>query len=195
MLDLPARSQSGAETPPLAQALAQTFARQADGSGVGLPLRGFGLAARVLAVTLAFILLAMGLFYLTRLVAYREMWLHNKIAAAQTAVEAFNADGADAPARGLVAKNTEQRRRQVDRDRDAGWPPRARSSRFLPRRRGADHGRRQFLSREYRSDVPRALRLPGKNRKARLPVATGPDGDRGDVRRDAPDREFVARLA
>jgi signal transduction histidine kinase len=94
MLDLPARSRGGAETPALAEALAQTFARQAEASGVGLPLRGFGLAARVLAVTLGFILLAMGLFYLTRLVAFREMWLHNKIAAAQTAVEAFSADGA-----------------------------------------------------------------------------------------------------
>jgi signal transduction histidine kinase len=94
MLDLPARTQNGAETPALSQALAQTFARRAEASGVALPLRGFGLAARVLAVTLAFILLAMGLFYSTRLVAFREMWLHNKIAAAQTAVEAFNADGA-----------------------------------------------------------------------------------------------------
>ena len=97
MLDLPARSRGGAETPALAEALAHTFARQAEASGVGLPLRGFGLAARVLAVTLGFILLAMGLFYLTRLVAFREMWLHNKIAAAQTAVEAFNADGATPP--------------------------------------------------------------------------------------------------
>src|SRR5271165_2069595 len=93
MLDLPARSRDGAEKPALAEALAHSFARQAEASGVALPLRGFGLAARVLAVTLGFILLAMGLFYLTRLVAFREMWLHNKIAAAQTAVEAFNADG------------------------------------------------------------------------------------------------------
>src|SRR5271167_2533380 len=89
MLDLPARSQSGAEAPALAQALA----RHAKAPGVALTWRGFGLAGQVLAVTLAFILLAMGLFYLTRLSAFREMWLHNKVAAAQTAVEAFNADG------------------------------------------------------------------------------------------------------
>jgi signal transduction histidine kinase len=92
MLDLPDRNRTGADAAALTQSLAQTFARPADSSGVA-PLRGFGLAARVLAVTLGFILLAMGLFYLTRLVAFREMWLHNKIAAAQTAVEAFSADG------------------------------------------------------------------------------------------------------
>jgi len=92
MLDLPARSQS-AESSALTEAFAKTFTRQAEASGVALPLRGFGLAARVLAVTLGFILLAMGLFYLTRLSAYREMWLHNKIASARTAVEAFDADG------------------------------------------------------------------------------------------------------
>src|SRR5271156_5972168 len=94
MLDLPARSQTGAQAPALAEALA----RHAKFTGVAaLPWRGFGLAGRVLAVTLGFILLAMGLFYLPRLVAFREMWLHNKIAAAQTAVEAFNADGATPP--------------------------------------------------------------------------------------------------
>ena len=97
MLDLPDRSRTGADSPALAQSLAQTFARPADSSGLAAPLRGFGLAARVLAVTLGFILLAMGLFYLTRLVAFREMWLHNKIAAAQTAVEAFSADGPTPP--------------------------------------------------------------------------------------------------
>ena len=41
----------------------------------------------MLAVTIGFVLLAMGLFYVTRLTAYREMLLHGKIAAAQTTVE------------------------------------------------------------------------------------------------------------
>src|SRR5271155_4741866 len=93
MLDLPARSQTGAQAPALAEALA----RHAKFTGVAAPWRGFGLAGRVLAVTLTFVLMAMALFYATRLTAYREMWLHNKIAAAQTAVEAFNADGATPP--------------------------------------------------------------------------------------------------
>jgi hypothetical protein len=89
MLDLPARIQSGAEAPALAEALA----RHTKASGVALPWRGFGLAARVLAVTVSFVLLAMGLFYVTRLTVYRETWLHTKIASAQTAVEAFDAAG------------------------------------------------------------------------------------------------------
>ena len=57
------------------------------------PWRGLGLAGRVLAVTLTFVLLAMGLFYLTRLSSYRETWLHAKIASAQTAIESFDAAG------------------------------------------------------------------------------------------------------
>jgi signal transduction histidine kinase len=85
MLDLPARSESGAD----ASALAEALARHARSSGLALPLRGFGLAARVLAVTIGFVLLAMSLFYVTRLIAHREMWLHNKISSAQTTVEAF----------------------------------------------------------------------------------------------------------
>ena len=47
MLDLPARSQTGAQTPALAEALA----RHAKFTGVAaLPWRGFGLAGRVLDV-------------------------------------------------------------------------------------------------------------------------------------------------
>jgi signal transduction histidine kinase len=36
----------------------------------------------------------MALFYVTRLAAFRETWLHNKLAAAQTAYEAFDGGGA-----------------------------------------------------------------------------------------------------
>ena len=89
MLDLPARSQSGAE----ASALAEALARHAKIASVAPRWRGFGLAGRVLAVTLTFVLIAMALFYITRLTAYRETWLHNKIASAQTVVEAFDAGG------------------------------------------------------------------------------------------------------
>jgi len=54
---------------------------------------GLGLAGRVLVVTLGFVLLAMGLFYVTRLAAFRETWLHNKLAAAHTTFQAFEAGG------------------------------------------------------------------------------------------------------
>jgi hypothetical protein len=102
MLDLPARSQTGAQAPALAEALA----RHAKFTGVAaLPWRGFGLAGRVLAVTVAFILLAMGLFYLTRLVAFREMWLHNKISRRPDRCRGVQRRWRDAPARRLVAKN------------------------------------------------------------------------------------------
>ncbi len=90
MLDLPARSQSGAEAP---SALTEALARRANIPRVAPRWRGFGLAGRVLAVTVSFVLLAMGLFYVTRLSSYRETWLHNKIASAQTALQAFDAAG------------------------------------------------------------------------------------------------------
>jgi signal transduction histidine kinase len=54
---------------------------------------GSGLAARVLVVTIGFALLAMGLFYVARLAAFRETWLHNKMTSAQTAFEVFDAGG------------------------------------------------------------------------------------------------------
>jgi signal transduction histidine kinase len=93
MLDLPARRQGGADAPALAEALA----KHASASGLALPLQGFGLAARVLAVTISFVLLAMSLFYVTRLTAHREMWLHGKITAAQTIVEVFGLAGPAPP--------------------------------------------------------------------------------------------------
>jgi signal transduction histidine kinase len=100
MLDLPVRSQSGAEAPALPEALA----KQASAPGFALPLQGFGLAARVLAVTIGFVFLAMGLFYVARLTAHREMWLHDKINAAQTTVEAFGLAGPTPPPQDLSQK-------------------------------------------------------------------------------------------
>jgi signal transduction histidine kinase len=93
MLDVPARSEGRAD----AAALADALARHTRVPGLPLPLRGFGLAARVLAVTIGFVLLAMSLFYVTRLTAHREMWLHGKITAAQTTVEAFGLAGPAPP--------------------------------------------------------------------------------------------------
>jgi signal transduction histidine kinase len=100
MLDLPARTERRDDSP----ALAEAFARHASAPGLALPLQSFGLAARVLAVTIGFVFLAMGLFYVTRLTAHREMWLHGKISAAQTTVEAFGLAGPTPPPQELSQK-------------------------------------------------------------------------------------------
>ncbi len=92
MLDLPAQRKSANET----GAAAETFLPAAAAAAVASRrLRGPGLAGRVLLVTLGFVLLAMGLFYATRLAAFRETWLHNKLGSAQTAFEAFDGGGAE----------------------------------------------------------------------------------------------------
>src|SRR5277367_6684616 len=100
MLDLTARSEGGANAP----ALTGVFTRQTSAAGLALPLQGFGLAARVLAVTIGFVLLAMALFYVTRLTAHREMLLHGKIGAVQTTVGAFGLAGPTPPPPDLSQK-------------------------------------------------------------------------------------------
>src|ERR1700729_397319 len=95
MLDLPARSESGADA--LALTFPNAVAKRASAPGLAPAFHGFGLAARVLAVTIGFVLLAMSLFYVTRLTAHREMWLHGKISWAQTTVEAFDLAGPTLP--------------------------------------------------------------------------------------------------
>ena len=100
MLDLTVQGRGGAEASAPGEALEQ----HAAASGLALPLRGFGLAARVLAVTIGFVFLAMGLFYVTRLTAHREMWLRGKISAAQTTVEAFGLAGPNPPSPELAQK-------------------------------------------------------------------------------------------
>src|SRR5271165_366482 len=91
MLDLPVRSESGA---PISGAAAMFAEDQgALGDGVRRP-RSLGLAGRVLVITIGFVLLAMAMFYVSRLAAFRETWLHNKLASAQTVLEAFGAAGA-----------------------------------------------------------------------------------------------------
>ena len=91
MLDLPARVQGGARIPEGAAAAAPSVPPPARSP------RRLGLAGRLLLVTTGFVLLAMGLFYLTRLAAFRETWLHNKLTVAQTAVAAFDANGPSEP--------------------------------------------------------------------------------------------------
>jgi signal transduction histidine kinase len=100
MLDVTARSEGGANAPTFTGALT----RQTSVPGLALPFQGFGLAARVLAVTIGFVLLAMGLFYVTRLTAHREMLLHGKISAVQTTVDAFGLAGPTPPPHDLSQK-------------------------------------------------------------------------------------------
>lgn len=91
MLDVPAkvidagRAEEAAPAPPI-QSATPIAARRRD----------FGLTGRVLALTIGFALLAMGLFYAARLASYRETWLHSKLTSAQTAFDAFDADGPEA---------------------------------------------------------------------------------------------------
>jgi signal transduction histidine kinase len=53
--------------------------------------RSLGLAGRLLLLTMSFVLLAIAMFYVTRLAAFRENWLRGRLAAAHTAVVAFDA--------------------------------------------------------------------------------------------------------
>ncbi len=149
----------------------------------------------MLAVTLAFILLAMGLFYLTRLVAFREMWLHNKIAAAQTAVEAFNADGATPLPEDLSRRILNS----VGVKSIAIITPTGRRELVLP---GFSPDAAEAITADdssYLESIEATFHAlfasPGRIVKLASPAAPDPDGDRGDVRRDAPDRGIVARLA
>ncbi len=90
MLDWPVRSERGTEIAPSAAAFAED---QAAPRRAQRP-RGLGLAGRVLVITIGFVLMAMALFYVARLAAFRETWLHNKLASAETVVQAFDAGGA-----------------------------------------------------------------------------------------------------
>jgi signal transduction histidine kinase len=102
MLDVPARSEGGADA--LALTFPDAIAKRASAPALAPSFQGFGLAARVLAVTIGFVLLAMSLFYVTRLTAHREMLLHGKISAVQTTVDAFGLAGPTAPPHDLSQK-------------------------------------------------------------------------------------------
>jgi signal transduction histidine kinase len=91
MLHVPARREDvGRAAAPL-----MAFSARREGAGGAARAIGFGLAGRMLVVTIGFALLAMGLFYVARLAAFRETWLHNKMTSAETAFEAFGADAPD----------------------------------------------------------------------------------------------------
>ena len=90
MLDWPVRTESGAEIAPPAAAFAEDHAAPLEARRP----RRLGLAGRVLVITIGFVLLAMALFYAARLAAFRETWLHNKFALADTVVQTFDAGGA-----------------------------------------------------------------------------------------------------
>src|ERR1700728_1968873 len=102
MLDVPARSEGGADA--LALTFPNAVAKQASAPGLAPSFHGVGLAGRVLAVTIGFVLLAMSLFYVTRLTAHREMLLHGKISAVQTTVDAFGLAGPTPPPQDLSQK-------------------------------------------------------------------------------------------
>ena len=102
MLDVPARSEGGADA--LALRFPNAPAKPASASGLAPSILGVGLAGRVLAVTVFFVLLAMSLFYVTRLTAHREMLLHGKISAVQTTVAAFGMAGPTPPPHELSQK-------------------------------------------------------------------------------------------
>ena len=59
--------------------------------------RGPSLASRVLIVTIGSVVLALALFYSTRLAAYRETWIHNKLATAHAVTDAFAENGVTIP--------------------------------------------------------------------------------------------------
>src|ERR1700684_52559 len=102
MLDVPARSEGRADE--LALTVLDAIAKQARAPALAPSFHGFALAARFLAVTIGFVLLAMSLFYVTRVTAHREMLLHGKISAVQTTVDAFGLAGPTPPPHDLSQK-------------------------------------------------------------------------------------------
>jgi signal transduction histidine kinase len=99
MLDLPGRSESAGAVVPASFAEEQTTPSSALRTS-----RSLGLAGRVLLITIGFVFLAMAMFYVSRVTALRELWLHNKLVSAQTAIAAFDAGGADQMAPDLSRK-------------------------------------------------------------------------------------------
>jgi signal transduction histidine kinase len=65
------------------------------GAGAAAPLRrrSIGIAGRLLLLTVGFVLVAMGLFYASRLTAYRENWLRDRLMVAHTAMMLFGETG------------------------------------------------------------------------------------------------------
>jgi len=66
--------------------------------------RTFGLAGRLLLLTIGFVLLTMGLFYVSRLSAYRENWLRDRVMVAHTAMLLFGGTGDETLPKELATK-------------------------------------------------------------------------------------------
>ena len=86
--------QAAARQPPPALIDGSDFA-PATTADVSAPrrLRSIGVAGRLLLLTIGFVLLAMGLFYASRLTAYRENWLRDRLMVAHTAMMLFGETG------------------------------------------------------------------------------------------------------
>ena len=66
--------------------------------------RTLGLAGRLLLLTIGFVLLPMGLFYVSRLSAYRENWLRDRLMVAHTAMLVFGETGDETLPKELATK-------------------------------------------------------------------------------------------
>lgn len=91
-------------TPAPAQTLVGAPAGVAA-SAAAAPARGsVGVAGRLLMLTVSFVLLAIGLFYASRLTAYRENWLRDRLMVAHSAMMLFGATGEEDVPRDLADK-------------------------------------------------------------------------------------------
>ncbi len=68
-------------------------ASDARAAAVAPRRRSIGVAGRLLLLTIGFVLLAMGLFYASRLTAYRENWLRDRLMVAHSAMTLFDETG------------------------------------------------------------------------------------------------------
>lgn len=66
--------------------------------------RTLGLAGRLLILTIGFVLLTMGLFYSSRLSAYRENWLRDRLMVAHTAMLLFGETGDETVPKDIATK-------------------------------------------------------------------------------------------
>ncbi|THD49806.1 MAG: HAMP domain-containing histidine kinase [Bradyrhizobium sp.] len=71
---------------------------------VALGGRSIGVAGRLLMLTIGFVLLAMGLFYASRLAAYRENWLRDRLMVAHSAMMLFGETGEETVPHELAGK-------------------------------------------------------------------------------------------
>ena len=85
-------AQTSADVPP--ESIARAPARP----------QAFGLAGRLLLLTIGFVLLTMGLWYSSRLAAYRDNWLRDRLMVAHTAMVLFGETGEDTLPKDLAMK-------------------------------------------------------------------------------------------